>query len=65
MEPMRNALPLALVLSIAASLPGQSTLSPAEAHAAQAFDAARRAGPLALHAFLEKMPKGAEGAWDA
>src|ERR1700709_730432 len=32
----------------------------AEAHASAAFEAARRAGPPALHAFLEKMPKGAD-----
>ena len=31
-----------------------------ERHAAQAFEAARTAGPLALHAFIERMPKGAD-----
>lgn len=35
--------------------------SPAgELHAARSFDAARKVGPLALHAWLEKMPKGAD-----
>jgi adenosine deaminase len=32
----------------------------AEKRAAAAFDAARKAGPLKLHAFLERMPKGAD-----
>jgi adenosine deaminase len=31
-----------------------------ERAAAQAFEAARRSGPLALHGFLERMPKGAD-----
>ena len=31
-----------------------------ESRAGAAFDAAKRAGPLALRAFLEKMPKGAD-----
>jgi adenosine deaminase len=31
-----------------------------EQHASAAFDKARKAGPLALHAFLESMPKGAD-----
>ena len=34
--------------------------TPGERHAALAFDAARKAGPLPLHALLEKMPKGAD-----
>ncbi|HTB97007.1 MAG TPA: hypothetical protein VK716_08350 [Terracidiphilus sp.] len=32
----------------------------AEARAARAFDAAAKAGPLALHAFLDQFPKGAD-----
>ena len=51
---------LLLTLSLAASLPAQTPAPPSETRAAQAFEAARRAGPLALHAFLEKMPKGAD-----
>jgi adenosine deaminase len=34
--------------------------TPGERHAEAAFDAARKAGPLPLHAFLERMPKGAD-----
>jgi adenosine deaminase len=48
---------LILLLSLAASLHAQT---PAESRAAAAFDAARRAGAPALHAFLEEMPKGAD-----
>src|ERR1019366_2128617 len=55
---MLKALASVLALSLAASLPAQ-TPGP-EARASAAFEAARRAGPLALHAFLEKMPKGAD-----
>jgi adenosine deaminase len=40
--------------------PAQTAPAAGEVRAAAAFDAARRAGPLALHAFLEKMPKGAD-----
>jgi adenosine deaminase len=60
MEPMRLPLSLALLLGIASSSLAQAAPSPGETHAVQAFDAARRAGPLALHAYLEKMPKGAD-----
>jgi adenosine deaminase len=34
--------------------------SPTEARAAHAYDAAVKAGPLALHAFLDQFPKGAD-----
>ncbi len=34
--------------------------SAGEARASSAFESARKAGPLALHAFLERMPKGAD-----
>ena len=34
--------------------------SPAEARAARAYDAAVKAGPPALHAFLDQFPKGAD-----
>jgi adenosine deaminase len=34
--------------------------SPAEARAAHAYEAAVKAGPLALHAFLDQFPKGAD-----
>jgi adenosine deaminase len=34
--------------------------SPAETRAARAYDAAAKAGPLALHAFLDQFPKGAD-----
>ena len=55
---MLKVLAAALALSVAASLPAQT--SPSEARASAAFEVARRSGPLALHAFLEKMPKGAD-----
>ena len=34
--------------------------SPAEARAARAYEAAAKEGPLALHAFLDQFPKGAD-----
>ena len=49
-----------LLCSLVAPLAAQTAVAGPEAHAAAAFDAAKRAGPLALHAFLEKMPKGAD-----
>ncbi len=54
---MPHKLLLVLLFSLSASLHAQN---PAETRAAAAFDAARRAGSPALHAFLEKMPKGAD-----
>jgi adenosine deaminase len=36
------------------------TQSPTEARAAHAYEAAVKAGPLALHAFLDQFPKGAD-----
>jgi adenosine deaminase len=57
---MLKALAATLALSLAASLPAQTAAPSTEARASAAFEAARRAGPLALHAFLEKMPKGAD-----
>ena len=38
---------------------GRAPVQSGEAHAVRAFDAAK-ASPLALHAFLERMPKGAD-----
>ena len=57
---MLKQIAVALALSLPASLHAQTTAPAAEAHATAAFEAARRSGPLALHAFLEKMPKGAD-----
>jgi adenosine deaminase len=54
---MLSRFSVVLLLSLAPCLAGQSA---SETHAAAAFDAARKAGPPALHAFLEKMPKGAD-----
>ena len=52
---------LLLLASLAAPLCGQTSApASAEARAASAFSVARAAGPTALHAFLEKMPKGAD-----
>ncbi len=39
---------------------GGVPVSTAEAYAARAFDAARQQGPLALYAFLYRMPKGGD-----
>src|SRR5450756_1793676 len=53
----------AVILGLAAthSLSGQATASSAqEVRATRAFNAARAAGPLPLHAFLAQMPKGAD-----
>ena len=55
---MLQKLSFALLLVLGA--PAFAQTVPAEAHASAAFEAARRAGPPALHAFLEKMPKGAD-----
>ena len=63
---MRCALLFALVLtSSAAAQPAPRTrhvaaASNPERRAVEAFDAAYRSGPLALHAFLAGMPKGAD-----
>ena len=57
---MLKALAATLALCFTASLPAQTAASATETRASAAFEAARRAGPLALHAFLEKMPKGAD-----
>ena len=48
-----------LACAAAAHLSAQ-TPSSAEARAARAFDEARKGGPLALRAFLYRMPKGAD-----
>lgn len=48
-----------LLSSCCSRLGGQAAPS-SEARAARAFDEARREGPLALHAFLVRMPKGAD-----
>jgi adenosine deaminase len=57
---MHSQLSLALLLGFSASLAAQTIASPGEERASAAFEAARRAGPLALHGFLEAMPKGAD-----
>jgi len=57
---MLKAIAATLALCFAASLPAQTAAPAGEPRASAAFEAARRAGPLALHAFLEKMPKGAD-----
>jgi adenosine deaminase len=49
-----------LMFCVPGTLFAQGAVSSAERHAAAEFDAARKAGPLALHAFLETMPKGAD-----
>jgi adenosine deaminase len=55
---------LAAPFSLFAQSPARTAPSavqkPGEQRAAAAFDQARKAGPLALHAFLESMPKGAD-----
>jgi adenosine deaminase len=56
-----RAASLALVAVLAAVRVGaQSAPASAEARTARAYDEARREGPLALRAFLYKMPKGAD-----
>src|ERR1700689_429649 len=62
---MLRSVALALTLALPGSLYGQAPphvakAAPTEAAAAAAFERARAAGPLALHAFLERMPKGAD-----
>src|SRR5580704_1913300 len=47
----------ALFALVSASAGAQS---PTELRAAHAYDAAVKAGPLALHAFLDQFPKGAD-----
>ena len=53
------ALVACFLVSISARVHAQSAPSP-EARAARAFEEARREGPLALRAFLYRMPKGAD-----
>ncbi len=53
------ALAACALLSPGARLAAQ-TAPAAEARAARAFDEAHKEGPLALHAFLYRMPKGAD-----
>jgi adenosine deaminase len=60
---MLQPLSFTLLVALATSLPAQQAPpphSPAEARAASALVDARRAGPLAVHSFLERMPKGAD-----
>ena len=54
-----RAASLALLMVIAAVRLGAQA-APAEARAAHAFENARKEGPLALRAFLYRMPKGAD-----
>jgi adenosine deaminase len=53
---------LALLLSFAAPTAAlaEPPATASEQRAVRAFDAARKAGPLDLHAFLERMPKGGD-----
>jgi len=66
---MLRSLILILAISLSTALRAQAPAHPvphpvkassSEATAAGAFERARAAGPLALHAFLERMPKGAD-----
>jgi adenosine deaminase len=62
---MLRSLAFTLALALSRLLYGQAPphpakVSPSETQAAAAFEKARAAGPLALHAFLERMPKGAD-----
>ncbi len=66
---MLRSLAFALTLSLSAALCAQPAAphttshvkaSPSEAATEAAFEKARAAGPPALHAFLERMPKGAD-----
>ena len=60
---LRKIIVLAVVaapLALAAQRPGGSAPTPAERRTAAAFEQARKGGPLTLHAFLERMPKGAD-----
>jgi adenosine deaminase len=54
------AAPLSLCAQITSAPVASAGARSAEQRAATAFDAARKQGPLALHAFLEQMPKGAD-----
>src|SRR5258707_1170086 len=56
---MRRLCSAALLLCITTLLAAQSP-TPQEARATRAFNAAKSAGPLPLHAFLTNMPKGAD-----
>ena len=51
---------VSLTAQSSASRRGDVAASVGERRTATAFEAARKAGPLALHAFLERMPKGAD-----
>jgi adenosine deaminase len=53
-----SSLPVSLALFLACATAGAQ--SPAEARAGRAYDVAAKAGPLALHAFLDQFPKGAD-----
>jgi len=52
-------LSFSLLLPLAAQTLAAQSLTP-EARTSQAYDAAKKAGPLALHSFLTKFPKGAD-----
>jgi adenosine deaminase len=54
---LRTCLAPALLLLAAGQLAAQT---PGELHATHAFDAAKKAGPPELYAFLQPMPKGAD-----
>ncbi len=56
---MRSKLSWLLLFGLCAPAVAQ-TVNPAERKAAAAFESAKHAGPPALRAFLEKMPKGAD-----
>jgi adenosine deaminase len=56
---MRRHSSAVLLLCVTTVLAAQSS-TPQEARATRAFNAAKSAGPLPLHAFLTNMPKGAD-----
>jgi adenosine deaminase len=57
---MLKQIAFALAVGVVASAGAQTAAAAGEPRASAAFEAARRSGPLALHAFLQKMPKGAD-----
>jgi adenosine deaminase len=52
--------PVGFLACLALCAAGLRAQTPAEARAAHAYDVAVKAGPLALHAFLDQFPKGAD-----
>jgi adenosine deaminase len=58
--PLSFASPLSAASGAKVSAPAVKSAEPAEARASQAFEEARKQGPLTLRAFLYRMPKGAD-----